>query len=603
MSQMAILGGCRSGGDSFVSLDSLESRVRATPRLEQRDATKRELYLKAALAEIPRILGALDRNPFRPTYGCLDRAFWHYRTSDFASAMHQEALWPLALVLHHDLPGNRWHNNPALKDLVVAGLRFSARSSHRDGACDDYYPYEQALGAAVFSTNAAAQSYLLLDLDDRELRDWFTRRADWLAAHEESGRLTNHQALAAVALLRAGQITGRAEHREAAQRKLGSVLAWQHAEGWFDEYSGADPGYQTVTLDCLADYQRLAGAGWLDPAISRALTFARACLHPDGSYGGVYGSRGTRHFYPHGMELLANRFAAAADLADGFLNALAGGRNACFADDRMYAHYVGNLIEAWLDWSPERPATTAGPTERDFPAAGLYIRAASDEARDLTVLSTARGGSFVHFDDDGRATSDAGLVIEFDGGKTAVAQLHDCKRTVERKDVPATGGELIRCAGQLHYAKSETMSPWKLVLFRVALLLVGRWSRGLTRRLLQRRLITGRRPAPARLTRSFEFDANRRLVRVTDEIELLGRARVRRMALGVDHESAYVAATGVYQDQSLARWTDLSEHVEKLNSQRRVAIVRELLAFPRHVVTARNGVDPRASGLARNQLF
>ena len=50
---------------------------------------------------------------------------------------------------------------------------------------------------------------------------------------------------------------------------------------------------------------------------SAAAASARHFLHPDGSFAGEYGSRGTSHFYPHGMELLAAVSAEAADLVDG----------------------------------------------------------------------------------------------------------------------------------------------------------------------------------------------------------------------------------------------------------------------------------------------
>ena len=123
-----------------------------------RDARLRDFYLAQALPAIPRLLGAIDRNPLRATYGCLDRQFWHYRTSSFPSEMYQEGLLALALVYVHPLPGNVWHAQPRVRELCIAGLRYSAQASHADGSCDDYYPHERALGAAVFSLQASARA-------------------------------------------------------------------------------------------------------------------------------------------------------------------------------------------------------------------------------------------------------------------------------------------------------------------------------------------------------------------------------------------------------------------------------------------------------------
>ena len=65
---------------------------------------KRERYLDGVYEDIARLLGAIDRNPFRPTYGCMDRQYWHYRTACFPSEMYQEGVLPLTLVYAYQLP-------------------------------------------------------------------------------------------------------------------------------------------------------------------------------------------------------------------------------------------------------------------------------------------------------------------------------------------------------------------------------------------------------------------------------------------------------------------------------------------------------------------
>jgi hypothetical protein len=654
--------------------------VEIPPGTLSRDPALRNLYLTAALGELPRLLGAVDRNPYRPTYGCLDRQYWHYRTSSFPSGMYQEGVLPLALVYATDLPGNRWQGEPRLRELAIAALRFAARSSHRDGSCDDYYPFERALGAAVFSLQAAAEAYQILQLDDPELLRWFRRRADWLIRHDESGRLANHQALAVLGLLRVGQITGEQAYRDAAGARLERLLAWQSDEGWFEEYGGADPGYQTLSIDCLAKVRKLTANAALDEPLRRAVAFARLFLHPDGSYGGEYGSRGTYHFYPHGMELLAPENPEAADLADGFLRGLAASKQAAFSDDRMFAHRLGNLIEAYVDWSPTRPATpqrpgaggegpgargegpgargegpgsiddrgltiddclnqadmqrsslpqpstlnpqlstlnpqpstlnpqppTLNPTStslRYLPKARLLVRRTRTEH---TVISAARGGVFKHFGCGELAVTDAGLIVETSDGRVAVSQMHDLSRLVElggwwsaagcpqpvalgtRRPtlrVSARPGQppvALSVSGPLHWSRFETATPLRQALFHVGMWSVGRWCRTWVRRMLQRRLITGRRECPVRLRRTFEFLPEPAVpcgsaLRVTDTIELTdAKTQIRRMAFGTDHQAAYVAASGVYQESVLRPWTELQPYVAELNAKRRVTVVREV---------------------------
>ncbi len=551
--EFVVPGTCFSPPPPIVENDrpiGSKSGSRPTGGSFARDPMMRSVYLTTALADIPRLLGAIDRNPYRPTYGCLDRQYWHYRTAAFPSQMYQEGVLPLALIHATKLPGNRWHLDGRVRELAIAALRYTARSSHQDGSCDDYYPYERALGAAVFSLQAAAHAYQILKLDDRELVAWFEHRCQWLLRHDETGRLTNHHALAALGLLRVSQITEKAEYREAADQRLQQVLAWQNEEGWFDEYGGADPGYQTVSIDCLAKYRRLRGDRQWDEPLQRAVAFARCFLHGDGSYAGEYGSRGTYHFYPHGMELLAAENGDAADLADGFLRGLVAGKQATFGDDRMFIHRLGNLIEAYIDWTPLRPMPTEaaahGPSHesiRFFPHAQILVRK-SDATH--TVVSAARGGVFKHFANadspmTDNTVTDAGLIVETSDGRTAVSQMHDLTRDVDLNDSErllktppntvrshshallqkmhagragntSSGGQgglpastIFRVEGPLHWTRFETATPIKQAVFHLGMVTVGRWCRSLVRRLLQRRLIVGRRECPVRLTRTFEF--------------------------------------------------------------------------------------------------
>ena len=136
---------------------------------------------------------------------------------------------------------------------------------------------------------------------------------------------------------------------------------------------------------------------------------------------------------------------------------------------------------------------------------------------------------------------------------------------------------LITVSGSLHAARFETATPLKQSILHTGMWAVGRWCRTVVRRLLQRRLITGRNRFPIRLKRTIHLHPDSATVQVTDELELTSPAvQVQRLADGTDHQAAYVAACGVYQDSVLQPWTDLAGHVERLNRERRVVIVRKL---------------------------
>ena len=66
----------------------------------------KNIYFDAVISQIPRLLSLLDKNPVSSTFGCFDREFWHYATTDCPSARKQEAVLTLALLYKMKYPKN-----------------------------------------------------------------------------------------------------------------------------------------------------------------------------------------------------------------------------------------------------------------------------------------------------------------------------------------------------------------------------------------------------------------------------------------------------------------------------------------------------------------
>ena len=140
----------------------------------------------------------------------------------------------------------------------------------------------------------------------------------------------------------------------------------------------------------------------------------------------------------------------AAELADGFLQALREGRTACFDDDRLIAHRLGNLLEAWLaaasrgsagshcDPAVNNVADSQGDAAScrratSTPAGQPRFRVFQEAG--LVVFRSEHGGTWVSRGGRVQAlcgrecvATDAGLVAEFSDGRVAVSQLHDRER-------------------------------------------------------------------------------------------------------------------------------------------------------------------------------
>lgn len=532
------------------------------------EGSDRDLYAQVGLTQIPHILSMVDRNPLSPSYGCFDRSYWHYKTAAFPSGMYQEFVLPLALLYRYDFPGGEaYRRQPRLRELVVAGIQYAGRSSHRDGSCDDYFPYERALGAVAFSLYATTESYLLLELDGEDLVAFFRKRARWLMDHEESGRLSNHHALSVLALYNVYQITGDAQFLEGAHRRLDMLLGWQTEEGWFPEYEGCDPGYLTVTIDFLAKYQRKAKDPKVLEPLKAAVRFASQFMHPDGSYGGEYGSRNTCLFFPHGFELMGEFLPEAVQTADLYLRGIREDQRVYLDDDRLCAHLTYNHLQAYLDyWEGARGKPIAPPVEKRYwKGARIYIH--RDKGR-YAVVSSAKGGVLRLYVGGKLAYADSGLIARLEGGVTLVSHL------VADHDVTLLE-DGIQVEGHFGVCRFRLPTPLTQALFYLGMLTVGRWVSDKVRALLQRILIMGKHFDPMRFRRTLLFGDR---VCLVDEIwnpRKGGRSRnVMALFAGTDHTSIYVAVSQSYQRACLLPWTDYDAYLEVLNREGYVRIER-----------------------------
>jgi len=512
----------------------------------------REKYVQLALPYIPRLLHLIDRNPYSRTYGCFDRAFWHYRTMDFPCGMSQEFVLPLALVHARDYPGNPYYGMERMRELAEAAIRYMIRSSHADGTCDDYFPFERAMGALVFSLYAASESYQVLGMRDERVVDLLLKRVRHLEHENETGQLSNHQALAALAAYNVYKITGDDRCRRVADDRVALTLSWQHpGEGWFQEYEGADPGYHSCTIDFLAKLQQKRGDDALVAPLKKAVDFAWLFSHPDGSYGGEYGSRNTYHFYPHGFELMARHTEKAGQIADAFLRGVDGDKRYHNDDDRMTAHYVYDFLQAYADYHQPRPKpinhSRREPETIWLPGAQMAISWAGAAGKSRhTVCNLSKGGVLKIFDADGPIASDTGLIGELDDGRVVVSHLVQSDNFVSAD--PAAGEFSVE--GNFCRRRSNLPTPFKVVIFRLLLLTVGRFDANLTRSLLQKILITGKPATAFRFKRTIRLPPDK--VVVTDYIPV--DAPFRRLSCGSDATSIYVANSNVYQESVLCRW-------------------------------------------------
>ncbi len=520
---------------------------------------EKDIYLTRTLKQIPRLMGLLDRARESPTYGCFDRAYWHYRTKDFASAIPQYAALTLALTASLKEAAGAWSGDPGLREACAASLLFWARMQHADGSVPEAYPGDHSFAATAFSLYFIAEAYDRVgDAMDAAGRTFLTQRMRraatfLLKAYAASGSrrgdtgISNHSAGAAAALYKMYEFSGCGEYKTGAVRILEDLLAMQSREGWFPEDAGADPGYASVSLYFLAHCRRLGAGEHLVPACARLVDFISYFVHPDGTVGGCYGSRETRLILPAGFEMMSGVVPAAGSIARLHRQAIRGKKTLVpehFDDASLTCFYPAAYLEAYVhagkdsETGPVLPVERPEPFSRYFPEAGLFV---CKTRSCFAVISAKKGGVAEVYS---KAT---GRLLLKDRGWTgrlrdAVVSsgLFDPRQKAQVGTDSITITRTFRLLG-----RAPLLSPLKTILLRIAAGLtapVRPWRVAFKER-LRSCLMRRSRPLPYALERTVTFDDKGLVVR--DTLKGFHDGKVRGLGLSAVFTPVYCFTKGL----------------------------------------------------------
>ncbi|HSB98821.1 MAG TPA: hypothetical protein VLE45_02820, partial [Burkholderiaceae bacterium] len=284
-------------------------------------------YLVAVRTALPRVLALFDSDRSSASHGIGDRRYWAWGLIDFGNATFQGAahglarlwasgLWP------YDTPRERFLQRI---DALFAGTRRLTRS---DGSLEEAFPHEGSYCVtALVAYDLLCTLDLLRDVAGADMRARWRATIEPLAgyllvADESHAFISNHLATAAAALARWHSLTAEPASEFKARGLFDRIMQHQSDEGWYEEYGGADPGYQSLATCYLADLHQLRPHWGVSDSLARSVDFLWHFVHPDGSFGGLYGSRCTRFYYPAGIESLAPTLPQAAALAQAMADSV-----------------------------------------------------------------------------------------------------------------------------------------------------------------------------------------------------------------------------------------------------------------------------------------
>jgi hypothetical protein len=455
------------------------------------------------------LLSLLNRDSSSPDYGCFDRYYWQYQTErEFSSATYQYLV--LALTCIYLDESSPFFCSQEIKNWIHAAISFWASIQCHDGTFDEWLPYEQSHIATAFSLFHITESILLLREAGQALElpmkvsAALEKAGRWLSLHHDRVVL-NHTAGAVAALYNLYLLTGNLAYRSGCGAALNVLTELQTQEGWFPEYGGADPGYTSVTIDFLASYWRRSHNERALRLLNPAIEFLAHFIHPDGSSGGVYGSRNTKYILPRGLLLLADK-AAARFILSGWVKAQNSGRGLGLLqmDDRYRGFFLCNWLMT-LRQLQEMPAllvedfATAATSDIFFSQAGLLkvVR------EDLTLICSLRklGVYNLFFPDSSFA--DGGYSLIFRKGARGTTQWTDPAATISWN--PRTGRATI--TGRLGHLSNPTLFHRSLLLHRLISHLLGLLGIGGAQfnRWIKATFVKPGKPAPATFKRQIRI--------------------------------------------------------------------------------------------------
>lgn len=323
----------------------------------------------------------MNQNPYSETYGSFDRDYWHYKTlRDFESATYQQGVLALTLIYLNNFTGNIFHRNKKILRLIKAGIGHWREIQNNDGSFNEWFLNEHSHVATAFTAYAVTESILLLkdDLEvDENILKSVRMAGDWLCSNSDY-LVTNHIAGALMALYNIFLISNEEKYLINAGRHLEIIQNNQNKEGWFLEYDGCDPGYLSVSVDFLAKYYEKSRDESLIPILDKAINFMSRFIHPDGTYGGEYGSRNTKYLFTHGLSVLSDILPRAAAVLRSYSANIDSAINFSADDRYTIFFFLPNYLQAFSrlrDGLPERrDVLPIADFEIDYPEAGIFCK-------------------------------------------------------------------------------------------------------------------------------------------------------------------------------------------------------------------------------------
>jgi len=501
---------------------------------------KKIYYLRGCIQNAPRLIGLLDRNPASKTYGCFDRNYWHYKTTDFSCARLQEATLTLSLLYKIKHKENPYHNNKTILQWINAALEFWTTIQQKNGSFNEWYINENSFVATAFSAYAISETLLILKnrIENKEIViKSLERAANWLLKKHEK-RVLNQESGAMIALYNVFLLTKNKKYLKSGADKVNFILTNQTKEGWFYEYGGADVGYLSLMIDYLAKYYKKTKNVGILRCLNRSIDFIKYFITPNLTFGGAYTSRNTEYLIPDGFEILSRRNNNAKLICNKIRESIKrkSAISSFALDDRYLCHNLYTYLQAFVDGEETIESDeTDKPFAKDFEEAGIKI---INNKNTYLIVNAKKGGAFrLFFKKEDKSFEDSGVLCKIKN-KGFTSSYINPETRIKKSD------KFVEIETELAELKQSLMNPFKNILLKLFQMTFGKIQpiSLFIKTKLRDKLIAGHKKTGIKVERKIEFNDDQ--VVVYDSIP---NRNVEQMIVNSKFSFIYVPSSRYFQ--------------------------------------------------------
>ena len=543
---------------------------------------RKDIYKKIVFNSIPRLLTLFDRDSISVTYGSFDRQHWAWANKDFANADFQRGVYILAVLFTEWFPENKYYNNENILKWISAGFDYWIKIQHKNGSFDQWYPQENSVGTTGFTLYSLSEAFLLVQekMSDEQkecLLVAFDKAANFICQQKEThGFISNHLAGIALALLNASCILNEHKYLKQSSKLLQRIFESQSPEGWYCEYSGADPGYETLGIAYLAKYWKKTRDSQLFLSLKRSLDYLVYFVHPDGTLGGEYGSRGTELYYPSGIEMLSAILPQAEYIADKMITGIEQGRVTLplTTDVFNFVPLLLSYLDAYKDLEPEMQKSVSPRVKLDnFKYFNDSKTVVWTNNKIKLIIGFAKGGVIRCYNSDGTLVySDCGYIARLENGSKISSQFLDYDFECQVTEV------YCRLERYFSYVLEHQMTPTIYILLRIFSLTVGRNNKigNWAKNLLASRLIKYKKVVPLKIIRSIQLYEDKLLIK--DYLKIDGKLKIKELRRKSKFSTIFMGSTRYFNPQELYQQEEqIDNHqLRQLNNQGFLELAKEI---------------------------